>query len=371
MTSNMVLRFRDLVAETIPEHLKYIKDFGYVWWGWWNKPNEKVPIKEFRLFQEIIEKKKHMWIFLADSGTLRLYKAKLIDIDFTEDEEPKECKEIAGVPEYYSTKNYKAWFCFSNIINAVPDEIRVWAYDKSIDFLYVDDIDHFQNRRVSSIQEMLNHCHRTIYFIQEFDPKQHIECLRKDTQNDQKHQKISLELECYVNEILTLIEDINRTCHYSSKPGSIPIKMPPYPKKMENSLKHPAVDEKSFQDFGSNIYNLFKDGHKQVLGCDRAIISKSEFLGFAYSLLEIINIFRCDFNHLDAKDSKKQKLGRIFYEVCGKNILDDADSKIKFQLELLKRTVEVLKKENELVNEKLKQQSDRNGSAKLTKLKYK
>ena len=85
---------------------------------------------------------------------------------------------------------------------------------------------------------------------------------------------------------------------------------------------------------------------------DRAIISKSEFLGFASNLLENIRIFRCDLHHLPIKDHNKRKLGRIYNEVCGKNVLDDPDSRMKFQLELLKRTAEVLEKELELVKKK-------------------
>ena len=62
----------------------------------------------------------------------------------------------------------------------------------------------------------------------------------------------------------------------------------------------------------------------------------------------------------------------IYHEFCGKNILDDADSKIKFQiLELLKITVDVLKKESELVRKKINQQSDINRSKKLIKLNQK
>ena len=135
---------------------------------------------------------------------------------------------------------------------------------------------------MSSIQEMLNHCHRTIYFIEQYDPVQHSECLAEDTSvNENEYQRSFPELDDHAHEILTLIEDINRTCHYASKKGSIPIKIPPYPKTMENSLKCPAEDEKSFHDFGRSIYNLIVDGHDQVLKNDSAIISKSEFLGFA------------------------------------------------------------------------------------------
>lgn len=338
-SSNMVLRFRDLIEETIHEHRKHIKQFGYVWWGWWHKPGEKVPRKELLHFQDIIKDKGHMWIYLADSGTLRLYKAKLIEIDISKDEEAKECREIDKVPEYYFMAKYKVWFCFANIEDAIPDEIREWSYDNPSDFLYVSDIAIFQDKRVSSIHEMLNERHRTIYFIQPYDQKLHSDFLIGATSaNDIDRDKSSPELENYVDDILKLIEEINKCCHYTPKTAFSPIRIPPYPKEMENGLKCPAQDETSFKAFSSYIYQLIVDGHKRV-NKDTAIIRKSEFLGFASPLLEDIRLFRCDSHHLDIKDNDKKKLGRLYNEVCGKSVLDDANSRLKFQLELLKRTV--------------------------------
>ncbi len=46
---SILLRFRDLVADTIAEHNYIIKKKGFVWWGWWKKedePDNTVAIKE-------------------------------------------------------------------------------------------------------------------------------------------------------------------------------------------------------------------------------------------------------------------------------------------------------------------------------------
>ena len=44
----VILRFRDLnTSNTIKVHKDIIDLFGSVWWGWWAKPQEKVPIDEF------------------------------------------------------------------------------------------------------------------------------------------------------------------------------------------------------------------------------------------------------------------------------------------------------------------------------------
>ena len=51
----VILRFRDLVTEnnvTIARHKDMIDKKGYVWWGWWNKGNEKLPFEEFCVLKQ-------------------------------------------------------------------------------------------------------------------------------------------------------------------------------------------------------------------------------------------------------------------------------------------------------------------------------
>ena len=46
----LILRFRDLATsegQTIRLHREIIRKHKYVWWGWWNKFGEKVPIDLF------------------------------------------------------------------------------------------------------------------------------------------------------------------------------------------------------------------------------------------------------------------------------------------------------------------------------------
>lgn len=50
----VILRFRDLVTaenETIAKHVAVIEKYGYVWWAWWKKGNEKTPVEEFALLR--------------------------------------------------------------------------------------------------------------------------------------------------------------------------------------------------------------------------------------------------------------------------------------------------------------------------------
>jgi hypothetical protein len=344
MPTNVVLRFRDLnidIGDTIKEHRNLIKASQYVWWGWWKKPEERVPYSVLRDFQNAIEKEGHIWIFLVDSGTMRLYKAKLININFTNNENPQECSEIDKVPEYYFSKKCFVWFCFGEINDANPDEIRAWVYDDPSDFLFDAEPDKFQRKRVTNIEEMVKSRHRTMYFLRPYN------------QNLKKNS--FLELDNYSHQIMKLIEEINKYCDFSSKRAASPIQFPPYQKEMEERLKFPAEDEASFREFSSCLYILIIDGHEKVLKKDSAIITKDEFYRSAHDFLRNIRIFRCNHHHSSIGDNERIKLGRLYKEVCGKNVLDDSDSRIKFQAEMLKRTVNLLKKELDLVKIKVDQ----------------
>lgn len=354
----MVLRFRDLIGEageTIQEHRKYIVKYGHVWWGWWSKPNEKIPRNELLNFQRVINKIGYMWVYLADSGLLRLYKAKLTEIDITEDEESKECSDIEKVPEYYFTAKYKVWFLFSKIEDVASDEIRGWSYSIPSDFLIESNITGLHGKRVSNIKEMLNQYHSTIYFIQPYQkkaPNAVNEAVNNYGLNEDSVLS-ELKIKKYVQKILLLIEQINKCCDYAKVKVGSPIQIPPYQKEMESSLETPAYDEKTFRDFSSSVYKLFIDGHHRVMNDDRAIIRKNEFLGIANKLRENVRLVRCDFQHLPINDKDKKKLGKLYAEVCGSSILDNETLRIKFQLKLLEQIRDVLQKEFDLVKKKI------------------
>lgn len=173
MPTTMVLRFRDLVAPTIKAHQDLIDEHGYVWWGWWNKPSEKVPRHTFAEFKQVIEQSGSLTVYLVDSGHERLYRATLIGIDESDTETPKRCEEPERAPTYYSNSSFKAWFKFSRLEDESDDALRQWSYDEVEEFLQDPAAPRFNNKRVYSIQEMLNRRHRTIYFLQPYKPAEH------------------------------------------------------------------------------------------------------------------------------------------------------------------------------------------------------
>lgn len=172
MSKTMVLRFRDFGFATIEEHISIIGEFGYVWWGWWGKPDESIPRDTFAQYKQQIEKETVKAIFLIDSGNTLLYKAELSDIseaDITERASPEQEK----TPAYYSGSKHKAWFKLVSISECEDAEIRNWTYDESIEIIDDPHREAFIDKQVFSLKEMVDRRHTTIYFIQEFDSSKH------------------------------------------------------------------------------------------------------------------------------------------------------------------------------------------------------
>jgi predicted MPP superfamily phosphohydrolase len=170
MPASMILRFRDLVKNTIAEHREILKVEKYVWWAWWAKPAEAIPRHTFAQFRSIITAKGGVWIYLLNSGTEELYKAFLTDIDESKNNEGKECNEPSKTPSYYRDAKYKAWFRLEKIqkVSDPDGEIRRWSYDE-IDEFPDDFSEYFDNKRAYSVKELLNRRHRTIYFVKPYE----------------------------------------------------------------------------------------------------------------------------------------------------------------------------------------------------------
>ena len=79
----IVLRYRDLSSKnTIKIHNDKIAAKGFVWWGWWAKPQEKVALEVFKSLAEKAVSDTHFEVFLLDSGRSELRRAQCIDIKF-------------------------------------------------------------------------------------------------------------------------------------------------------------------------------------------------------------------------------------------------------------------------------------------------
>lgn len=172
----LILRFRDLLSQdTILEHKKIIQEQGRVWWGWWAKPQEKVPVNEFNYLRGLCRKPGGLTVFLFDSGDRCLYQAACSDIHYSNgDLVPS--PEPERTPEYYCTSTYIAWFRFTSISCALQhaqanEELQKLTYIQ-VDDLFVSGHSPyapFYGKRVYSVDE-LQEQQRTAWFVRSYQP---------------------------------------------------------------------------------------------------------------------------------------------------------------------------------------------------------
>jgi len=175
MPTTMALRFRDLVGppnSTIQRHEELIANSAKkrVWWGWWSKPQEKVPFAVFAEFSKLANGA-GLQVFLVDSGQEKLYSAKIDQIFYSPADQLEPTPDSEHTPAYYKTEKYKAWFRFSKIEENKKDLIRNWSYDEVPDFTEDPTEERFHGKKVWNLAELLNRRHRTIYFLTETAPK--------------------------------------------------------------------------------------------------------------------------------------------------------------------------------------------------------
>jgi predicted phosphodiesterase len=170
----LVLRFRDLSTndgQTIHFHKNKIDEYKYVWWGWWNKAGETIPSETFRLLMSTIRKDGFLDIFLFDTGTAKLYPAKLEEIKWDPCYQSIESPNWEATPDYYEKRTLKAWFKIKEISDGITDKtiLNKWSYVE-VDELFETkkSIFHdFNGKQISSFEE-LRHQETTIWFIRPF-----------------------------------------------------------------------------------------------------------------------------------------------------------------------------------------------------------
>ncbi len=170
----VILRFRDLsIPDTIAEHQRFIAEKNSVWWGWWAKPQEKLPLTEFVQLKEYAEKDEGLTIILFDSGNYCIYKAicKKIHMEYGNicpSPDPER------TPSYYGENKYMAWFEFSEISKAILGEdanrfLNKYTYYQVDDFFVSGKSSYtqFYGKKVFSVEELAEQ-QRTIWFVRKF-----------------------------------------------------------------------------------------------------------------------------------------------------------------------------------------------------------
>ena len=174
--TTVALRFRDLsIGDTVAQHNEIAAEHGHVWWGWWNKPEERTPVEVFRAFDATIAASHEpIQVFLVDSGHNRLYTAALGHIHVTpglQEDARGPSPQPGRTPAYYRNTPYRVWFRFDGqILEQDKTLIRDYSYQEVAEDLFVVDKhqDRYDGKRVESVEEMLSRRHRTIYFLRPF-----------------------------------------------------------------------------------------------------------------------------------------------------------------------------------------------------------
>lgn len=171
--TTIILRFRDLVTEhgdTIRKHEEISRERGYVWWGWWHKGGERVPLVAFRALKKKAEAG-DLTIYLMDSGQLRFYRAACLDIAWGQSGEEIPSLDASATPEYYNNRSYLAWFKLKDFeeIDDLNATLRTLSYVRVDDFFEERSsrFDAFYDKRIYSMAE-LRYQDRTIWFVRAY-----------------------------------------------------------------------------------------------------------------------------------------------------------------------------------------------------------
>ncbi len=167
----LILRFRNLsIPDTVQAHQAIIKEKGYVWWGWWSKPQEKVALELFAELKKQIKEQEKIELLLFNSGELSIHKATCIGIEIKNGEELSSPDKEA-TPQYYSENQYMIWFKFSNIEEKISEPN---LFLKKYSYVEIDEhfaskttpFNMFDQKVVYSVEELYQQ-QRTIWFLRD------------------------------------------------------------------------------------------------------------------------------------------------------------------------------------------------------------
>lgn len=273
----IILRFRDLsVSDTIQRHNDICESLGYVWWGWWSKPQEKIPFDEFALLERKAHENDGLELFLFDSGKKCLYK-ELADQQRT----------IWFIRNFEKGDSSHEIHSFSSSLNDdknVDQEFRILPTQ---DVLWISDL-HFSNRHHAfgilpgSDNRLQTRLHKE---LSELNQKEHTLShiiISGDLTFEASKEEYASALE-FVN-FMRSTYNLNDNC-YSICPGNHDLKF---------SEKPYSEDDKVTIAYDSSK-EAYIDFYRQVFGADptESLYSIRRFLTPDLVPIEVIAINSC------------------------------------------------------------------------------
>lgn len=174
-----LFRFRDLSCpenETINRHKSIIQQKGYVYWGWWNKGHEKLPLESL-VGLGLTHQEQNIYLF--DSAQRKFYQARCEKI-VQQVPERILSPDAEATPDYYVETKCLMWLKLLSIDEIEENTIiGVKSYSEISDlFLKDNHYDIFNNKVVFDGAE-LSEQNRTIWLV-------------RDRVANDKHHKIML-----------------------------------------------------------------------------------------------------------------------------------------------------------------------------------
>ncbi len=171
LPETLVLRFRDLATdpgETIVRHHDIATREGRVWWGWWHKAREHVPVDAFAHINERA-KGDGLDIYLLNAHERRVHRARLLKVHWKDDLEPFTSPFPWFTPGYYRGRRCKVWFELSKV------EADEMSFDPLNELVQVSVPEFFRGdeppefARLDGVRlgssEALDEQNRTIWFV--------------------------------------------------------------------------------------------------------------------------------------------------------------------------------------------------------------
>lgn len=134
MDDYLLLRFRDMLQDTIKQHNDIAEKNTKrprVLWGWWKKESEEIPSSSlFDLYEDLENNKIPSFdIYFINSGTHEFYKSKLYRIHLKENLEqflPGEANELC--PAYYNNNPLYVWFEIGKLEKISSNELENFVF---------------------------------------------------------------------------------------------------------------------------------------------------------------------------------------------------------------------------------------------------
>jgi hypothetical protein len=109
MLATVILRFRDLIADTVGKHGNLIAQAHHVSWGWWRKPNEPQRLRDLENFRARLASGS-VQIGLFDKSKQAFYIATVDACVFSDSGAFIPAPSPDTTPEYYRKTALPAWF---------------------------------------------------------------------------------------------------------------------------------------------------------------------------------------------------------------------------------------------------------------------